>query len=197
MPTIHQIDLLPNPATIDRALARPTLSVVFGSLRGGTGAGDLPSVPPITTLLLPLRGKVAYCLWIGWLVGNAAADWEFGRLITGETTVIRTNSPDFLIRSTTCSCEAVVTSSPLILNNRKRKVQYNLKHIKLWNSIQFLEIKVIFIIFSSKLISKNLLEWENLLFGDLLSQLHLLDRHHPDIVMLDIWLTAWVPLVAK
>lgn len=62
MPTIHQIDLLPNPATIDRALARPTLSVVFGSLRGGTGAGDLPSVPPITTLLLPLRGKVAYCL---------------------------------------------------------------------------------------------------------------------------------------
>lgn len=58
-------NLLPNPATIDRALARPTLKVVFGSLRGGTGAGDLPSVPPITTLLLPLRGKVAYCRWMG------------------------------------------------------------------------------------------------------------------------------------
>lgn len=78
------------------------------------GAGDLPSVPPITTLLLPLRGRVAYCLWIGWLVGKRAADCEFGRLIIGETTVILTSSPDFRIRSTTCSCDAVVTSSPLI-----------------------------------------------------------------------------------
>lgn len=53
---------LPNPATIDLARARPTLRVVFGSLRGGMGAGDLPSVPPIATLLLPFRGRVAYCL---------------------------------------------------------------------------------------------------------------------------------------
>lgn len=60
-----QATSLPNPATIDRALARPTLRVVFGSRRGGTGAGDLPRVPPTTTLLLPLRGRVAYCLWMG------------------------------------------------------------------------------------------------------------------------------------
>lgn len=53
---------LPRPATIDLALARPTLRVVLGSLRGGRGAGDLPNVPPMATLLLPLRGNVAYCL---------------------------------------------------------------------------------------------------------------------------------------
>jgi len=33
---------LPKPATIERALARPTLSVVLGSLLGGSGAGDRP-----------------------------------------------------------------------------------------------------------------------------------------------------------
>lgn len=32
----------PNPATIDLALARPTLNVVRGSLRGGAGAGLRP-----------------------------------------------------------------------------------------------------------------------------------------------------------
>lgn len=54
--------LLPKPATMDLALARPILSVVLGSLLGGSGAGDLPKVPPALILLLPLRGKVAYCL---------------------------------------------------------------------------------------------------------------------------------------
>ena len=99
---------------MERALARPTLSVVFGSRRGGIGAGERPSVPPMATLFVALRGSVAYCRCIGWLVGSAAADWELGRLRTGETTVMRTSSPDLRIRSTTCSCSAVVTSSSFI-----------------------------------------------------------------------------------
>lgn len=43
------------PATIDLARALPTLSVVFGSRRGGIGAGSLP--PSVIFL-----GNVAHCL---------------------------------------------------------------------------------------------------------------------------------------
>lgn len=53
----QQFDQLPpsNPATIDLARALPTLSVVFGSRRGGIGAGNLPA----SVIFL---GSVAHCL---------------------------------------------------------------------------------------------------------------------------------------
>lgn len=113
---------LPNPATIDLALALPTLSVVLGSLRGGAGAGDLPPPPAA------LRGSVAYwraaCTW-GWdscaterLLGTPPPPPAFT-----EMTVMETREPELRIRSTTCSCEADDTSSPLIW---KWKTHYKL-----------------------------------------------------------------------
>uniref|UniRef100_A0A8D8LTG5 Uncharacterized protein n=1 Tax=Cacopsylla melanoneura TaxID=428564 RepID=A0A8D8LTG5_9HEMI len=95
------------PANIDLALALPTLSVVLGSRRGGRGAGRPED---------SLRGNVAYCcgvldilLYICSL--GLGTDCRV-------TTVMLTRSPDFRIRSTTFSCEAVETSSPLIATRK-------------------------------------------------------------------------------
>lgn len=118
-----------SPATIDLARARPTLRAVLGSRRGGIGAGNLP--PSVI-----LRGNVAHCLafiadencccccckartlimaYRGRLNNflTICCCWKLlGK--TCETTVIVTSEPDDRIKSTTCSCDAHRTSSPLI-----------------------------------------------------------------------------------
>lgn len=103
--------LLPSrPATIDLARARPTLSVVFGSRRGGTGAGNLPPTGIF-------RGNVA-----NWRADGGVPKpcccmrcccWKlFGNVC--DTTVMVTSAPELRIKSTTSSCDAERTSSPLI-----------------------------------------------------------------------------------
>lgn len=104
----------PTFPTMHFALALPTLSVVFGSLLGGSGAGDLPEnqtnryrrpdrdrrriiftrpfhAPkvPVRGPLVSFRGSVAYCL-LGGVPDMFAVDFELGKLVGGpkETTVI-------------------------------------------------------------------------------------------------------------
>lgn len=82
----------------------------------------LPNVPVLE--LFNFLGKVAYCLLISMLPpGGITMDLLIG-ITPGfpggpkETTVISTRSPDFRIKSTTCSCEADDTSSLLISSKK-------------------------------------------------------------------------------
>ena len=82
-------------ATIDFALALPTLSVVFGSLLGGGGGcckGDLPPLPS------SFLGRVKICLGFGRVEELPCL---FEKFKVTVTTVRETRSPDFLIRLTT------------------------------------------------------------------------------------------------
>ena len=101
-------------ATIDLALALPTLRVVLGSLFGGGGGWTIDRP-------WNFRGKVdAY--WRDWEFAAVDGEPGFGGSFpAGEsdtvTTVRETRSPDFRIRLTTFSWLAWRTSSPLIWKN--------------------------------------------------------------------------------
>lgn len=117
----------PKPATKLFALALPTLKVVLGSLLGGKGACvDRLNVPIIPDcVFVSFLGNVAYCLLSGTSIfpPGSMVDLLLGSNlgvagVPRDTTVIDTKFPDFLIRSTTCSCEAEDTSS-LLISKRK------------------------------------------------------------------------------
>lgn len=91
------------PATIDFARALPTLKVVLGSRRGGAGAGNFPGP-------LMRRGNVKHCRAL-LMAGLLFTRFSF---VGSVTTVSETTLLEFRIISTTCSCDAHVTSSELI-----------------------------------------------------------------------------------
>lgn len=74
------------------------------------------NLPKVGKLLLSFLGRVAYCRGVGaasCCASPVTADFDEGKG-PSDTTDNETKSPDLLIRSTTCSCEAVDTSSPFI-----------------------------------------------------------------------------------